>query len=495
MSGGNDAGWTPAFAGQTIRVDPDEVAATGVAFLSGHAAGPAGLIGVELVGGLSIAVDFAEPERLVFLEMTPDAFVGADDDALDLGVDGRSAVRRTVEVLLGAEAVRMISDAIAGDGPARATTIGVGDPGSRILDLGPAMVGLAVGGNTLEHRLVRAVAVVEAGARIVEAVVAEEAMVSAEFFENVIRAATEVILDDEQTDMWLARLSDEDRRGLLDAATAVRDGVRAGRDVGVEDVGVDGGGVDSGGVDDRVDRGAGADWAGALVDAVSLAIAAVDHADLRRELDEALEEILSDEDSLVLFDWSVDPDHPYFGPGIVSLDDEDEHLVNVVYLDRPDGSWLRIFDRASLSLLALVPIVRKQPLWVAKAILPDGAGIDTIAIEPTQAPLQLSPERAEELERLSPETSIDRTIAAFRSGRIAAAASMRGDAERSRELWEDCAARWRAIGDGRRAELAEGYAAQLHRVTRSEMLHDRVRDLIGDDAPDDGRGDERGDDS
>ena len=128
------------------------------------------------------------------------------------------------------------------------------------------------------------------------------------------------------------------------------------------------------------------------------------------------------------------------------------------------GQWLRVMHRGPMVLLALVPILDEEGEAVARAVLGSGFTLDELDLEITDQPL---PE---------PTATIDRIARAVALGRRATVAASTGSPD-AVESWTACADAWAGLGDERRASLARRYA---RRATsgRAAFLAERVHALI-----------------
>jgi len=154
-----------------------------------------------------------------------------------------------------------------------------------------------------------------------------------------------------------------------------------------------------------------------------------------------------------------------------SLRSVPDHTVSLAYggrltvrsmRPRPD-EWLRVLHASTLALVALAPLLEDDDGdWGAEALIPTDLGLADIALEITPTPLPT-------------ESMLVRTREAIRLGRDAVLTSARGNAFRTRELWRLTAAAWEEVGDETRSRLAREYSMQSPKSRRSNSLAEQMR--------------------
>lgn len=128
--------------------------------------------------------------------------------------------------------------------------------------------------------------------------------------------------------------------------------------------------------------------------------------------------------------------------------------------------WARAFRRQGLVLLALSPVRRAAGGWSARLLIPPGLGPEQLLVDVTAEPQ--APRSSVVL------GAIRRALAA---GRAACAAERRGDRSRAAAAWRRCSAAWVEAGDAQRAAEARAYAEG--RAPAPAFLLDRLLDSLG----------------
>ena len=113
-----------------------------------------------------------------------------------------------------------------------------------------------------------------------------------------------------------------------------------------------------------------------------------------------------------------------------------------------DNWWLRVTLEGSQVLLAVVPVVERGDRAVAEAILPPDVSLNDVDLLLTQTPLPES------------TSSIDQVINAIDLGRKAVRRSLVEQFTDTAETWMQCADAWEVLGDVQRAKQARTYAAR-----------------------------------
>lgn len=143
--------------------------------------------------------------------------------------------------------------------------------------------------------------------------------------------------------------------------------------------------------------------------------------------------------------------------------------LRVEYATNPEGAWLRILERSSLCLLAVVPFLDQRRRWIAEAVVPAELGADDLVLQPTDHPVA---EMA--------GSSIDRVLEAIDAGRRATLLTARRGLKAGSRAWSECADAWAATGDVTRENLARAYASGNQASERPWQVSDTVRNLTDD---------------
>jgi hypothetical protein len=460
------------YQGEQITVAPLDVAETGVLDLIGTTPGPAGMASVDL-GDAVVSVDFAVPRRLVGIERTRPGSP-ADDPLL--------------VALLGDETALGL-DAVLRDDPNRSATRRVGgdrttgrtrhlsfDPrGQAAADFGLVVVGLAVADDAIEHPLVRAVAAVESTGALLERM-GGTGPVDPRLLDRRLRRATEELVGDAEGDEVLRELDPDEYRVLQRWVESIARFGRAGDRAG-----------------DRASDWA-SDWIDDLVRAVPPRWFDLDD-ERRRRRPEPPPAVptrrlassaghpaaMSPRPSAA---FPFDGDRPIPPPPLrrdaaaaASPPAPEPPLITmtspgrlrVVYSSKPDGTWLRILDRSSLGVLAVVT-VRSQPRrWVAEAVVPADLAVDDLVVVVMDDPVTDAA-----------GSSIDRVLDAIEAGRRATMLTARRGLKSGSRAWSECAEAWAVTGDETRVNIARSYASGNDDVDRPWQVHDTIRNLTDD---------------
>lgn len=446
------------YGDQRVTVDPGTVDLTGELELVAYLPGPAGTAAVDL-GGVEVAVDYAEPERVCTITTSLDRIHDPVTEGLLSALIGFEGLELALWSIRTRRDDDRLLQIVLGDPAGRRDRRALGSvPDRQAAEFGRVVAGLAVGTDPHEHPLVRATAFVESAGRLV-------GLAPGSNWSRRPSLKSQLPVDPALLDRWLTRsaevlgdhddllrtLDRDDHERLHDATSAL---VRA--------------------------FGTGAPWVVPLQRAVprryydlgaerdrrrTAADADVGRVAMARSLPPDGFDGLHDEPRAFRFAertgldvWSAPEPEP--SPRL-RLDPPGR--LEVRFDAEPGGSWLRVLDAASLALLALVPIVRERGRWTAHAVVPRDLATDRLVVESTDTPL---PSGA--------ESSVDRLIEAIDAGRDAAATPQ----DRAGAEWQRCAGLWALVGDDMRMNRALAYATGRERVGRQPGVHDRIRRLV-----------------
>ncbi len=404
--------------------------------LTDFAPGPAGTAGTRVHGDVTIDVDFAEPDRLCSLE------------AADIGSS------RTLEQLIGPESYRAVRAALLRGGeqvhritPTRSNSMNRGGmpttslpgPDARLRDFTFSLASRAVGDDPYESPLVRAVAYLESAALLVSTGWA--GVVDGGGLEEQLVFASESLLQDAVDEQLIDELDLRDYERLREAVMQVA----------------------------QHPAWAKQRWVQRLVRRFPRRLV-----DLDAERHQRLEEDMAMDVMPSLRSVAFAPPRAYEDARSIVTHEPPMRVERLGpgryvyrYTTRPDGSWLRLVDASTQSLLALVPIKRHGRAWEAHVVLPLTTKPSSVVAEPTDRPT------------VGSASTVDAMILAIDLGRAAARLSAAGD-RAAVGRWRLCAQAWTELGDDGRAGRALAYAEGVEQVTRPAFVHDKVRDLDGD---------------
>ena len=426
------------FGETSLVLHPPMSGPDGEVELTSFAPGPAGTARTDSHRDVSLEVDFAEPDRLCSIV------------TVDL------AGSRSLETLLGGAGYRAVRYALleGGDRSKRvglgldASQIGTGRPNMRsgaaddARAFGVALAARAVGDDPFEPDLVRAIAYVEAAAQLRRSLWADT--VDAAGLEEQLMFAADLLVDDVRGEQVLAGLSlpvyERLREAIVvvtaDPAWSKRRWALRLRSVFAQRL------------FDLDERRRGRDAAKAA--------RSVAYTPLTSARESRIVEALR---SAPAADRSVPPPAEatweYLGPGRYAYRCS----------QRPDGSWLRVLDAQTQSLLALAPIARTGRRWEALVVLPITVAPPAVIHVVTDTPI------------VGSASSVDTMLDAIDHGRAAAVLSAGGDPA-AVTRWQLCARLWSELGDTTRANRALAYATGREQVTRPAFVHDTVREEL-----------------
>lgn len=412
------------FAQTGLVLQPPLGGSPGEVELVAFVPGPAGTSSTRVYSDVTVDVDFVEPDRLCSLE------------ADDVGAS------RSLEQLIGPTAFRAVRMSLLADSD-RSQRItkpensmitaprrqrGSSEPDSSVQEFAFSLAARAVGDDPYEPALVRAVAYVEAAALLMGST--WSGVVDESGLEKQLVFAAQTLLNDIDGEQVLAGLDLGDYERLR---VAVADVVRQ-------------------------PRWAGKPWAQQLKGRFPQRLFDLDqYRKVQREqrampllgMASSMKSVVSEALSL-----TEEPTVEKLGPG------------RFVYrfTSAPNGSWLRLTDRSSQALVALVPIQRKGRTWEAHVVAPVNVLITSVIVDTSDSPVVGSP------------SSVDTMIEAIDLGRAAARLSAAHEPAAA-DRWRLCARLWTQLGDTSRARRATAYATGRERVTRPAFVHDPVRDL------------------
>jgi len=144
--------------------------------------------------------------------------------------------------------------------------------------------------------------------------------------------------------------------------------------------------------------------------------------------------------------------------------------LRIRWEQNPGHLWLRVLDRNDLHLIAIAPVrQRASNLFECEAVLPPDRTLDSFSCELADEPSR------------SPRSTIEIIEDAVEAGQHASRLSARHQGREAESQWQLCAALWSEAGDTTRSNLALAYADGREQVSRLAFLHDAVRDLVSDD--------------
>lgn len=442
------------FQGMQVTVDPSSVRETGMLDVVGFVPGPAGMVSTGFGGDVTVSVDYADPGRMSSVEIP----LGAAGPDLELmvalfGPQGWQVLRSSIDARLDHPIVTPLGK------PRSLRDVSSGRTGDRpALDFGTAVAGLSVTDDADEHPLVRATAALESLRAVWESSGLGESLIGdasgRRRVDRWMTDAVEALRDDLYGDQRLVELDPGTYRYLQRCAMVLVDryakGPRWTRDLVrvLPERLID---LDSR-RRQRAARSTAADEPLQMA-RMMVSMAASQYLLSDPAVIQALEELPSDGSSAP--------------PGSPRLELASPGRLRVVFAEEPSGSWLRVLDRSSLGLLAVVPIQRERSAWLAEAIVPADAGLDDLQIVVADAPVPTEG-----------GSSISRTLGAIDAGRRATMLDTRDDRRAAAAQWRACAVLWRDLGDETRANLADAYATGRERVRRRSQVHDDVRRLV-----------------
>ncbi|MGA1074130.1 MAG: hypothetical protein ACO307_03220 [Ilumatobacteraceae bacterium] len=454
------------YQGEQVTVVPLDVAETGVIDLIGTTPGPAGMASVDL-GDVVVSVDFAVPRRLVGIESTRTGSP-ADDPILVSLLGDETALG--LETVLRDDPNRSATRRIGGDPTTgRRRDLSFDPRGRAAADFGLVVVGLAVADDDVEHPLVRAVAAVESIGALLERM-GGTGPIDPRLLDSRLRRATEQLARDAEGDAVLRELDPDDYRAFHSGVEVIARFVRAG------------------GAGDEL----GSDWLDGLLRAVPPRWFDLDDERRRRRPDPPpavpTRRLASSGGGRAVMSPRPRAASPFGGgrpipppplrletvaapppiePPLITMTSPGR--LRVVYTSSPEGTWLRILDRSSLGVLAVVP-VRDQPRrWVAEAVVPPDLHVEDLVVVVTDHPVTDAA-----------ASSIDRVLEAIEAGRRATMLTARRGLKSGGRAWSECAEAWAATGDETRANVARAYASGNDALERPWQVHDTVRNLTDD---------------
>lgn len=144
--------------------------------------------------------------------------------------------------------------------------------------------------------------------------------------------------------------------------------------------------------------------------------------------------------------------------------------LRIRWVENPGHIWIRVLDRRDLHLIAVAPVRQyASNLFECEAVIPPDHTVESISCE-----LADEPSRA-------PRPTIEVIEDAVEAGQLASRLSAHDAHEEAERQWQLCAELWEEAGDTTRSNLARAYGNGGERVQRSAFLHDAVRDLVSDD--------------
>jgi len=401
-----------------------------VSITAGHP-GSAGEVSIHLGHGLTLSVDFAEPQQLVGIHIDPP----------QTGLGRSLYIAQMLEILqtlVGPECAVEIESLLASRGVGKVVVRGEGgvvrsrDPYLRknyaALQLGLAIHLVEIANDRGELLGVRLVAAFES-LRQIEQV---GNRLIAEIFEQLFVEAVESIRVANETDTWGFDDLEADMSELptIDEKIAMlSEDLITFRDIKLPAQLVE--------LRERV--------LGILRDRRNVS---------RGEAAQSMESaILSDEESV---------ENP------PSLVETSPGRLELTWTRRPKGSSLRVLDRNDQVVLAVAPIRQSDSKWIAEAVYPMDLTVSGIFVGATDQPFPMAEGRA-----------LDRVLAAIRLGQEATARSIhrRGSRDESKSAWAACGRAWEELGDHQRAQQAFRYA-EGQPFNRKRFFVDDVRDAL-----------------
>jgi hypothetical protein len=142
--------------------------------------------------------------------------------------------------------------------------------------------------------------------------------------------------------------------------------------------------------------------------------------------------------------------------------------LELTWTRRPKGSSLRVLDRNDQVVLAVAPIRQSDSKWIAEAVYPMDLTVSGIFVGATDQPFPMAEGRV-----------LDRVLAAIRLGQEATARSIhrRSSRDEIKSAWTACGRAWKELGDSQRAQQAFRYA-EGQRHNRERFFVDDVRDAL-----------------
>lgn len=151
-----------------------------------------------------------------------------------------------------------------------------------------------------------------------------------------------------------------------------------------------------------------------------------------------------------------------------SLVETNPGRIELTWSRRPKGSSLRVLDRNGHAILAVAPIRQRDSQWIAEAVYPMDLTLSGLLVGATEKPFPLVQ-----------GATLDRVLAAVRLGQEATARSFHRHRRRDEieSAWIACGRAWEELGDHQRAQQAYRYA-EGHPINRNRFLVDDVRDAL-----------------